>query len=310
MIMTLSKSDLEKILTLAPSPNPPADLKARLLTKAPTAVAPAPSVRNRSAWNWLRRWWAALAPAMASAACAVVLTVQQTELNELKRQLKAPLPDATAQGGLISAPATTPPMTVEFSTTEEAEIERLKGLVAQLRSEIEQLEKVRIENGKLRLQLSTPAVSGLSPQEMESLEKASEKALSIQCVNNLKQFGLAVRVWAIDNENRLPPNVVCMSNELSTPKILVCPADRSRKVATDWTGFTPANLSYDYFVTSDFNLAHPARVLSRCPIHGHIGLCDGSVHQEVAKAHPEWLTERNGLMYFERATVTTNILNR
>jgi hypothetical protein len=34
--------------------------------------------------------------------------------------------------------------------------------------------------------------------------------------------GLAVRVWAIDN-NIFPPDIVCMSNELNTPKILVCP---------------------------------------------------------------------------------------
>ena len=308
--MTISKSDLEKILTLAPSPNPPADLKTRLLSEAPRAIAPASSVRNRSAWNWLRRWWAALAPAMASAACAVVLTVQQTELNELKQQLRTSLPDASAQGGLISAAATTPSINGEISTAEEAEIERLKGLVAQLRSEIAQLEHLRAENEKLRSRLAVPAVTGLSAQEMESLEKATEKALSIQCVNNLKQFGLAVRIWAIDRNETQPPTVLTMSNELSSPRILVCPADRSRKAANDWTGFAPANISYEYFVASDFNMTNPARVLSRCPIHGHIGLCDGSVHQEVTKAHPEWLTERNGLMYLERATVTTNILNR
>ena len=36
-----------------------------------------------------------------------------------------------------------------------------------------------------------------------------------------------------------------MSNQLNTPKILVCPADRKRKVATGFgTGFSNANISY------------------------------------------------------------------
>src|SRR5664279_412414 len=77
------------------------------------------------------------------------------------------------------------------------------------------------------------------------------------CVNNLKQIGLAFRTWAIDNDGQFPFNVstnaggtreFCamgsdgfdgntvqhfqvMSNELSTPRILVCPKDRSRKPA-------------------------------------------------------------------------------
>ena len=36
-----------------------------------------------------------------------------------------------------------------------------------------------------------------------------------------------------------------MSNELNTPKILVCPADRKRTVAASFaTGFGNANISY------------------------------------------------------------------
>jgi hypothetical protein len=43
----------------------------------------------------------------------------------------------------------------------------------------------------------------------------------------------------------------------------------------------------------------PTRVLSRCPIHGHIGLCDGSVQGELAKNHPDELVEREGKLYYD-----------
>jgi hypothetical protein len=91
-----------------------------------------------------------------------------------------------------------------------------------------------------------------------------------------------------------------MSNELNTPKILVCPADTNRPVAKNWESFTTANLSYEYLTPSATNgEAEPQRVLCRCPIHGHIGLCDGSVQSSVVKNHPEWLIERDGKLYME-----------
>ena len=68
----------------------------------------------------------------------------------------------------------------------------------------------------------------------------------IRCVNNLKQIGLAARIFAEDNNERFPmevpvkeggskefvqfglavPHFLVVSNELSTPKLLVCPRDR------------------------------------------------------------------------------------
>ncbi|HXT42018.1 MAG TPA: prepilin-type N-terminal cleavage/methylation domain-containing protein [Candidatus Angelobacter sp.] len=86
------------------------------------------------------------------------------------------------------------------------------------------------------------------------------------CSNNLKQIGLSFRIFANDNDNKLPweistndggsreyryaPNSAfrhfqVMSNELSTPKILVCPEDRKRVWSTNWvTGFDNQNVSY------------------------------------------------------------------
>jgi len=104
-----------------------------------------------------------------------------------------------------------------------------------------------------------------------------KKAQHINCVNNLKQLGLAFRIWSGDNKDRYPCNVstndggtmeLCardqdgfdrngflslqvMSNELSVTMILVCPQDKGRHWATNFgslrpetsaTGFAPARI--------------------------------------------------------------------
>jgi prepilin-type processing-associated H-X9-DG protein len=99
---------------------------------------------------------------------------------------------------------------------------------------------------------------------------AGSNAKKINCVNNLKQVGLAFRIWAGDNSDNFPMLVsvrnggamelatntwisfVVMSNELTTPKILHCPADESRFAATNFqAGFNNENVSY--FVGLDAN---------------------------------------------------------
>ena len=89
------------------------------------------------------------------------------------------------------------------------------------------------------------------------------------CSNNLKQIGLAYRVWEGDNGDIYPMRIpvtnggsmemvttgnvvqtfVVMSNELSTTKVLVCPNDPTRRWATDFGGLSNFNISY--FVGAD-----------------------------------------------------------
>jgi prepilin-type N-terminal cleavage/methylation domain-containing protein/prepilin-type processing-associated H-X9-DG protein len=80
-----------------------------------------------------------------------------------------------------------------------------------------------------------------------SVVKARVEARRTECLNNLRQIDIALRNWAIDNDDRFPWQVpfspgqpagggslgspdwtdhfrVC-SNELATPKILRCPSD-------------------------------------------------------------------------------------
>ncbi len=97
------------------------------------------------------------------------------------------------------------------------------------------------------------------------LAKNTARSSGLNCVNNLKQAGLAARIFSIDNGDEFPwrvstntggsmeyvntPNSAfrhfqVMSNELSTPIVLVCPEDKRRIRASDWSSFSNANVSY------------------------------------------------------------------
>lgn len=95
----------------------------------------------------------------------------------------------------------------------------------------------------------------LAAMLLPALAAAKRKAQKINCVNNLKQVGIAYRIWEGDNNDRYPQAVAAasggaqgycshggttftaanpynpgmvymvMSNELATPKILFCPSD-------------------------------------------------------------------------------------
>ena len=85
---------------------------------------------------------------------------------------------------------------------------------------------------------------------LPALAKAKAKAQRIACVNNLKQVGIATRIYATDNQDRFPWQVSAneggsqdslskelenykhwqaLSNELSNPKVVRCPRDGGRR---------------------------------------------------------------------------------
>ncbi|HKI72691.1 MAG TPA: type II secretion system protein, partial [Verrucomicrobiae bacterium] len=68
---------------------------------------------------------------------------------------------------------------------------------------------------------------------LPSLGKAKAKAQRISAINNLKQIGLAARIYSNDNGDRLPSSFDQMRNELGTDKLLIDPASGEQFV---WAG--------------------------------------------------------------------------
>ena len=97
---------------------------------------------------------------------------------------------------------------------------------------------------------------------LPALAKAKAKAQRIACVNNLKQVGIATRIYATDNQDRFPWQVPeleggsaeylaknkalsgcahwqALSNELSNPKVVRCPRDGNRTPANSFVSGKP-----------------------------------------------------------------------
>jgi hypothetical protein len=163
------------------------------------------------------------------------------------------------------------------------------------------------------------------------LYKARRPAHRLNCVNNLKQVGTAFRLWSGDHGDLYPMQVstnaggalesaergeVChvfqaLSNELTTPKLLLCPSDQRRALGT-FGSLSNANLSYFIglnaseteaasWLTGDHNLmlngkevgpgiANPTNgqaigwTSNRHVDSGNLGLADGSVQQLTSRS--------------------------
>src|SRR5437867_9258027 len=106
--------------------------------------------------------------------------------------------------------------------------------------------------------------------------RAKQRAELLGCGNYMVAIGFAARVWANDNRDRFPPDLLSMSNEVISPKILICPGDHSRKPSASWASFTPEQSSFE-MVTPSLRDGDTNAVFLRCKIHGSVGYADGSV---------------------------------
>lgn len=90
---------------------------------------------------------------------------------------------------------------------------------------------------------------------LPTLSKAKERGRRSACLNNQKQVGLSLILWADDHSQRFPSTVAAseggsravletwqhfinLSNELVTPKILHCPGDGVKQIASDFSSST------------------------------------------------------------------------
>ena len=116
---------------------------------------------------------------------------------------------------------------------------------------------------------------------LPALAQAKSRAQSISCMNNLKQIGVAMRIWAMDHGDTFPNDFASMKQELGTPRVLFCPTDKNAP-ATDsvtWDNLDPATVSYQ-FVTTGLKTSSPdiaSQVLVKCSIDGNKLMGDGSV---------------------------------
>jgi len=116
------------------------------------------------------------------------------------------------------------------------------------------------------------------------LARMGPRSSRISCVNNLKNIGLAYRTFAVDNEGKFPwqlpaheggtaevvddpvqvwRHFAAISNELSTPKILLCPHDTHRQRNNTWTNLVSRvrNNGVSYFIGLDGSEERPASIL-------------------------------------------------
>ena len=129
-------------------------------------------------------------------------------------------------------------------------------------------------------------VAILAAALLPALARTRPQAQRIRCSNNLKQVGLAFRAWAAANGGYMPTTLpgsqggaaenvgtrqvtssqnmsrgvcklfLCMSNELTTPKVLFCPSEYEtsyRQAATSFSGVSgPGKIPY----TNDLNVSY------------------------------------------------------
>lgn len=133
-------------------------------------------------------------------------------------------------------------------------------------------------NGESRLQraLAQAKAGSSSP----SISAQGIAAGSKGCVQNLKQLGLSVRLWSNDNQDKFPPSILSMSNEIVTPKTLVCPSDSSKSRVSEWSHFSEKqNCSYEFLAPNAEEEKVLKEVVFKCPVHGHVTLGDGFVRE-------------------------------
>jgi len=93
----------------------------------------------------------------------------------------------------------------------------------------------------------------------------------VSCSNQMHAILFAAALlWPDEHGGHLPLDFLSMSNELVTPRVLVCPGDHLHQPATSWASFTTNNCSYE-IVSPGLLKSDTNSIFMRCSIHGYVG---------------------------------------
>ncbi len=301
----MTDTTIENILFHAPRPIAPPELLQQLRAGIVLPAAK-PRVQTRE-WQNPRRWFPALAFGLVMLSCAILFAVQSSWSTNLKRQNEAlqatvaDLPHLREQHVALDAAQARQEELVQLKKDND-EMHSLQTEVTRLRDLAVQIQRLQNENQRLTADLSAPASKSggnFFDDATQQMGEAKYRAERIQCVNNLKQLGLAMRIWAGDNADKYPNSLVVMSNELSTVKILICPGDEARKSYSTLTfgQFQDNMTSYQYIAQPD-DERFPECITAYCPIHHNYLLGDGSVQMVDPTKVGE--AKRDGRLYLQR----------
>jgi hypothetical protein len=131
---------------------------------------------------------------------------------------------------------------------------------------------------------------------LPALTSAKQKAQRINCVNNLKQLGLAVRMYSVDNRDVFPPaGTWCdaIQKEVGSQKVFQCPAAPRQRCAYAFNvrlgdkrvgGVNPATVMI-FESDAGWNANGGPELMRKPSRHGRmfiVALADGSVQQVTA----------------------------
>src|SRR4030095_13166804 len=123
-------------------------------------------------------------------------------------------------------------------------------------------------------------IAVLGAMLLPALAKAKQKSQRISGVNNLKQIGLALRLFADDNGDRVPASFEEMMNELGTDKVTIDPESGQRFIYLN-SGYPLSSLE-------------PDSVIAYSPVDTRgrsVAFADGSV-QQLSSARFDELQQR------------------